>query len=124
MSFTLVVDSTSAASSGVAINPRVIKSSDEYRLGSRGSLRASGSHRPPSGLKIRTSYPCSKNQKYGCVSSLHQKPTGHPVVEDIAGFEMTMAMCFRNFGFTTFGSLRLMLAPCLPAPPPTQVDSA
>src|SRR5215510_2247137 len=109
MSFTLVVDSTSAASSGVAINPRVIKSSDEYPLGSRGSLMASAAHRPPSGLKIRTSYPCSENQKYGCVSSLHQKPTGHPVVVEVAGFEITMAIRLRNLGLTTFGSLRLIL---------------
>src|SRR5215510_2263526 len=108
MSFTLVVASTSAASSGVAINPRVIKSSDEYPLGSRGSLMASASHRPPSGLKIRASYPCSENQKYGCVSSLHQKPTGHPVVVEVVGFEMTMAMRFRNLALTTFGSLRLI----------------
>src|SRR5262245_24137977 len=100
MSFTGAVSPTSVVSSDVAMNPRVIKSPDEYPVGSRGSLRASGSHFPPSGLKIRMSYPCSENQKYGCVSSLHQKPTGHPVVVDVAGFEITMAMRFRNFGFT------------------------
>src|SRR4030095_4191438 len=108
MSFTLVVFSTSAVNSGVAIKPRVIKSSDEYPVGSRGSLMASGSHGPPCGLKTPISYPRSENQKYGCVSSLHQKPTGHPVVVEVAGFEMTIATRFRDLGFTTFGSLMLM----------------
>src|SRR5262245_65958397 len=95
-------------SSGVAIKPRVIKSSDEYPVASRGSLMASGSHGPPCGLKTAISYPRSENQKYGCVSSLHQKPTGHPVVVEVVGFEMTIAMRFGNFGFTTFGSFRLI----------------
>src|SRR5262245_27801634 len=100
-------------SSGVAIKPRVIKSSDEYPVASRGSLMASGSHGPPCGLKTAISYPRSENQKYGCVSSLHQKPTGHPVVVEVAGFEMTIATRFRDLGFTTFGSLMLMRAfPC------------
>src|SRR4029450_1686772 len=111
MSFTLIVFSTSAVSSGVAIKPRVIKSSDEYPVGSRGSLMASGSHGPPCGLKTPISYPRSENQKYGCVSSLHQKPTGQPVVVEVAGFEMTIATRFRDLGFTTFRALMLMRAP-------------
>src|SRR5262249_47557989 len=69
---------------------------------------ASASHLPPVGLKISTSYPASLNAKYGCVSSDHQKPTGQPVVVEVAGLEITTAIRLGLFLLTTFGSLRLM----------------
>src|SRR5262249_56040925 len=69
---------------------------------------ASASHLPPFGLKSSISYPASVSMKYGCASSLHQKPTGHPVVDDTAGFARTIATRLRFDGLVTLGSLRLM----------------
>src|SRR5262249_2716537 len=47
--------------------------------------------------------------KYECVSSLHQKPTGHPVVDEIAGFARTIATRLRLDALVTLGSFRLMM---------------
>src|SRR5262245_48908611 len=108
---TLRVFSISGACFGELTKPSVIKSSAEYPLASRGSLILSASHFPPFGLNSSSSYPFSVIAKYGCVSSLHQKPTGHPVVVDTAGFASTIATRFRFLALVTFGSLRLMGRP-------------
>jgi hypothetical protein len=49
--------------------------------------------------------------KYGCESSDHQKPVGHPVVVETAGFEITIATRFLRFAFTGLESFRLMDSP-------------
>src|SRR5215813_1933909 len=85
---------TSAARRGVFMKPRDMRSVSEYPLGSRGSLRLSASHSPPSGLKISTSYPFSVRTKYEWVSSAHQKPQGQPVVVEVLGLAMTVATRF------------------------------
>src|SRR5215475_2592701 len=71
-------------------NLKLIASSFEYPLESRGSLKASICTLPPLGLAIVTSYPFSKNNLYACVNSAAQKPTGQPVVLEIAGFDTTI----------------------------------
>src|SRR5262245_8828987 len=75
---------------------------------SSGSLIGSASHRPPSGLNTSTWYPTWVKWKYGSVSSLHQNPTGQPVVVDTAGFEMTVATCLGRLGFVGLKSLWLI----------------
>src|SRR5262249_25907749 len=100
------VSFTRAARRGVFMNPRLMRSEAEEPLASRGSLRASASHFPPSGLKISTSYPFSVRTKYEWVSSAHQKPDGHPVLVEMLGLAMTIATRFL-LGDAVFGSLRL-----------------
>src|SRR6516165_7819195 len=98
---------TSAARRGEFMKPRDMRSVSEYPVGSRGSLKLSASHFPPSGLKISTSYPFSVRTKYEWVSSAHQKPQGQPVVVDVLGFAMTIATRFLRRE-ATLGFFRLM----------------
>src|SRR5262245_58616862 len=46
-----------------------------------------------------------------CVISLHQNPTGHPVVDETALLPMTMATLLGFPALTGFGSLTLMSPP-------------
>jgi hypothetical protein len=56
----------------------------------------------------------SLNLKYGWVRPDHHKPTGQPVVVEIAGFDITIATRFGFRGLTGFRSLLLMRS-CLTA---------
>src|SRR5918996_900376 len=78
-------------------NSKLIVSSFEYPLESRGSLRASTSTFPPLGLAIVTSYPFSTNNLYACVNSAAQKPTGQPVVVEVVGFDTTINILVFSF---------------------------
>jgi len=72
----------------------VIRSSADHFDSSRGSLSASSSTLPPSGLAIVTATPRWVSSKYGCVSSAPQNPTGQPSVVDVAGLATTISTCF------------------------------
>src|ERR1700682_3843270 len=50
----------------------------------------------------------SVKAKDGWASSLHQKPTGPPVVVASAGLELTIAPRLRFLGLTGLGSFRLI----------------
>src|SRR5919198_3162340 len=71
-------------------NSKLIVSSFEYPLESRGSLRVSTSTFPPLGLATVISYPLSMNNLYACINSAAQKPTGQPVVVEVVGFDTTI----------------------------------
>src|SRR5262245_2308485 len=103
------------------MKPSEIRSSAEYSLSSRGSDQVSPWSLPPSGLATSTSYPCSTNSQYGCVSSAHQNPIGQPVCPETAGLEARMRTRFGLSGFSVwivfcisvllpFESVRLCLA--------------
>src|SRR5262245_24013301 len=51
--------------------------------------------------------------KYGSVNSLHQKPTGQPVVVDTAGLEMTIATRLGRAGLVGLKSLWLIVCSLL-----------
>ena len=68
----------------------------------------SPSQAPPSGLKMSTAYPASVKASQGWVSSLHQNPTGQPVVVEVVGLAMTSATRLRRSALTGLGSCRLM----------------
>src|SRR5262245_8529330 len=99
---------------GELMKPSEIRSSAEYPLSSRGSDSLSPSSGPPSGLAISTSYPCSTNSQYGCVSSPHQKPIGQPVCSETVGLDASTRTRFGLFELRTSIAPDTFLAPLLP----------